>query len=346
MLTELASLNPQKKPNPKKSGLNSTSETAKQRKEPNPKKSGLSSTSEILENVLPFQPNHDQTLDAMEMERLYSMLRTLGIPWAVDKEEVHRNAFDIERAFEAHQKCLNCPHDPQTMLSCYPLHISCEADGKLHPFVAACPYAKHAQAAKAYEKALQDMMIAPRFQNRTLQNFKPSPLTKKIYAFCLEWAENFSSDAKGIYIFGSYGSGKTHLAVGLLLAIQEKYHIHGYFIVLSTFFRTLRNSFGDSEKLQEQFDFVKKAPLLVLDDFGEGRKEANGQLSSWALEQLFSLINYRYEHLLPTIITSHFDPEALEKVVGYAIVSRLVSMCTFLHNREHDHRMKELQIID
>lgn len=43
-------------------------------------------------------------------------------------------------------------------------------------------------------------------------------------------------------------------------------------------------------------------PLLVLDDFGAERA------TDWACEQLFQIVNTRYSHERPTVITSNLAP--------------------------------------
>ncbi len=55
-----------------------------------------------------------------------------------------------------------------------------------------------------------------------------------------------------------------------------------------------------------RFDEVKRAPLLVLDDWG------THSATPWAREKLFQLLNYRYEALLPTVLTTILLKEEIE----------------------------------
>ena len=61
--------------------------------------------------------------------------------------------------------------------------------------------------------------------------------------------------------------------------------------------------------------------MLALDDLG------SEQVTDWVREQLFLVINSRYEQMLPTIITTNDSLESLEEHVGQRITSRIAGMC-------------------
>ena len=52
------------------------------------------------------------------------------------------------------------------------------------------------------------------------------------------------------------------------------------------------------------------------------------------------LINYRYEHELPTIITTNYDGEELENELGRRTMSRLVEMTRPIIIKAKDFRMR------
>ena len=70
----------------------------------------------------------------------------------------------------------------------------------------------------------------------------------------------------------------------------------------------LRAAFNPAStlSLDERFEQVKKAELLVLDDLGAQ------SATTWASEKLFQLINYRYVARLPTVFTIATDNLPLE----------------------------------
>ena len=49
--------------------------------------------------------------------------------------------------------------------------------------------------------------------------------------------------------------------------------------------------------------------------------------TDWALEQLYSIINSRYEDERSIVITTNLQPDELAEQIGARTVSRLVEMC-------------------
>jgi DNA replication protein DnaC len=63
---------------------------------------------------------------------------------------------------------------------------------------------------------------------------------------------------------------------------------------------------------------AQHSPLLILDDVGAER------LTDWGREQLFLLIDHRYNQMLPTIVTTNLTPAELKQNIGDRIADRLV----------------------
>jgi DNA replication protein DnaC len=67
---------------------------------------------------------------------------------------------------------------------------------------------------------------------------------------------------------------------------------------------------------------LKDSPLLVLDDLGRER----GSIDSYTNQILDSVVNYRYEHNLPTIWTTNLEQEAFIAQYGMPMLDRLTGM--------------------
>ncbi len=208
-----------------------------------------------------------------------------------------------------------------------------------------CPYYGQAKMTYEYEQAMSEMSVSPRWQTRTFASFHPSPKTMQILQFCEDWVQAYRPGQRGLYIYGRVGSGKTHLAVATILALREKYHMGCLFMTMTAFLDSIKAGFKDGSD-HKTFELFQKAPILVIDDLGEGRIDKNGMLSSWARERLFELINYRYEHILTTIVTSKYDLESLTHIVGEPISTRLAETCYCLHDRETNFRLRSLCVIE
>lgn len=101
---------------------------------------------------------------------------------------------------------------------------------------------------------------------------------------------------------GGFGVGKTHLAA----AVANKVASSGQtvlFVVVADLLDHLRATFqpGSAVSYDQRFNEVRRAWLLVLDDLG------TQNVTPWAQEKLFQILNYRYVSRLRTIITLSFD---------------------------------------
>ena len=134
-------------------------------------------------------------------------------------------------------------------------------------------------------------------------------------------ARSFAQAPEGwLVLLGRNGCGKTHLAAAI-----ANYQLGKgkpvFFVVVSDFLDHLRSAFSPESKVtyDELFEKVKKAPLLILDDFGEQSS------TPWAQEKLYQVINYRYNARLPTVITTCFALEELESRIGSRMADTRIS---------------------
>lgn len=174
--------------------------------------------------------------------------------------------------------------------------------------------------------------LGARFENRTFGNFD-TRRDQNAYRSCLAYSnrENLFSDSRNsLLILGGYGSGKTHLAAAISNSLIDR----GIPVLFSTFSEHL-------ERIKEEFDhtgqrkhlsMMKTTSMLVLDDVGKEKK------SEWSDSVLFDVINYRYEHKLPFILTTNLNEDELEKRIGGAVFSRMCEMCTSVTTAGKDYR--------
>lgn len=130
-------------------------------------------------------------------------------------------------------------------------------------------------------------------QRRTLQGAK---------SYVQRWADNPDG---WLSLCGSYGVGKTHLAVAAAAA-RENRGDDVFFATTADLLDYLRAAFAPDSGIahDDLLDRIKNADVLVLDDMGAERS------TPFAEDKLFQIINYRYEERLPTIITtSHLIEE-------------------------------------
>lgn len=110
---------------------------------------------------------------------------------------------------------------------------------------------------------------------------------------------------KGVYLNGSFGSGKTFLVTALFNEMAKR-QVKSVIVYYPEFLRDLKSSFKDD--YDEKFSTVKKASLLLLDDIGAE------SCSSWNRDEILgSILQYRMENKLATFFTSNLSLRDLEE---------------------------------
>ena len=140
------------------------------------------------------------------------------------------------------------------------------------------------------------------FKNIYKDDKKRLPIIKYFKEFIDDYNNN--NNPKGIYLTGSFGSGKTYLIASLFNEMAKK-EIKCALIYYPEFLRSLKASFQTDYK--EKFEYIKKVPLLLLDDIGAENT------SNWSRDEVLGpILQYRMESHLPTFFTSNLTLEELE----------------------------------
>jgi DNA replication protein DnaC len=124
-----------------------------------------------------------------------------------------------------------------------------------------------------------------------------------------------------LLLAGVVGAGKTHQAYGAVRALTEAgLGVRWRATTAADLYAELRPRAGaDSER---ELDAYARCPLLILDDLGAAKA------SEWVEEVTYRLVNRRYNHLLPTLITTNLPIAELRARLGDRVASRLAQMTT------------------
>ena len=149
----------------------------------------------------------------------------------------------------------------------------------------------------------------------------PAPQVQAVKRFVRDIDANLDA-GRGLWFAGDVGTGKTTLAMLVSRAALDA----GRSVAIYSLPRLLTEIRGtfDADSEGSYMDFLDRlaaVDLLHLDDVGAERS------SEWVLEQLYAIVNARYEDERSMVVTTNLDDEDVEEQIGRRTFSRLKEMC-------------------
>lgn len=195
----------------------------------------------------------------------------------------------------------------------------------------------------AGQQRLADANIPKRYQHCSIANFTAyNESLEKAAARAQAIIDAYPVAAKGLFLEGPPGVGKTHLAVAMLKQLIRTTGARGIFYDTRELLRVIRSTYDASIRTTE-LDVLRpvmRADLLVLDDLGAEKT------SEWVEETMNLIVNTRYSERRLTVFTSNYadipddtDPNSLLFRIGHRMRSRLHEMCEFVEMDGADYRM-------
>jgi DNA replication protein DnaC len=149
-----------------------------------------------------------------------------------------------------------------------------------------------------------------------------------VRGFTEDLDENLAT-GRGMWLMGSTGTGKTTL--GMLVAktaLAAGRTVAVYFTPkLLTQIRQTYQATESEDAYDAFFKRLTSVDLLYIDDLGAERH------TDWVVEQLYALVNERYENQRSVLVTSNATQDVeegrgqLEDQIGSRTVSRLIEIC-------------------
>jgi DNA replication protein DnaC len=129
-------------------------------------------------------------------------------------------------------------------------------------------------------------------------------------------------EGRGLWFMGDVGTGKTTLAMLVSKAALDA----GRSVAIYSLPRLLaeiRKTYDESSERSYLglFERLASVDLLHIDDVGAERS------SEWVLEQLYAIVNARYEDRRAIVLTTNLEPDELREQITPRTVSRLVEIC-------------------
>lgn len=168
--------------------------------------------------------------------------------------------------------------------------------------------------------------------------YKDDPARIKVF----NAMKDAKTSEKGIYLYGSFGTGKTYLMLKLMKELaKDKTCVCVYY---PEFINSIKALIAKGESIDEEIDELKKADILLVDDIG---REQN---TIFNRDQILSVIvNYRYQYKLKTFMTSNRSlsdlgahlaetTNIIDSVAADAITDRMRNMMVEVELSGKDYR--------
>ncbi|TDA64561.1 MAG: AAA family ATPase [Clostridia bacterium] len=205
-----------------------------------------------------------------------------------------------------------------------------------------CPCQGQRSLQNRFRYANLDYLLRDQTFDRFNLNFYPDDkyipgreLTyRQVARQALEAAKNFvteyetSHHIRGLLFTGPVGSGKTFLAAAIANALIPRRH-QVLFVVVPDLLDEIKATYatyaphgprsGYTEL--ELMETARTTGVLILDDLGAHN------YTEWTTNKLYSILNFRLNGQLPTIITTNLTLAELDQYLGERTTSRIVQLC-------------------
>lgn len=270
-----------------------------------------------------LKQNYIKKLDNRDFKEIVNLLN-------VSDEILMQYTSQLEDSSIEFHNCKNCKclEECKNKVKGYMYTPNLEQDKIIFSYVA-CNYQKKKDYDTKYQENVYLFEVPKKVKEASLKDlYKNDKNRVNFMKYVKTFIDDLSSNnhPKGIYLHGSYGTGKTYLIAALFNELAKK-DVKSAIIYVPEFLRVLKSSFG--EDFEEKYDYIKKVPLLLLDDIGAE------YLTPWARDEILgTILQYRMDEELPTFFTSnlnlkqleeHFSMTSLgkEEVKGRRIVERI-----------------------
>ena len=258
-------------------------------------------------------------------------------------EEIRRHREEIADIERAQDLCRGCTGDTCKQPSHGMIPVVDTSYGRFSYALKVCRHERSRREKLRIAKLFSSARIPRAYEGDTFTDYIVTDVNKD----AVDAAHMMVADEiKGLFLHGEKGTGKTKLAA-IIANERAGAGKPVLFASVPDLMADIRASFasgGTSERVQT----VKETPFLVLDDLGAEK------MTEWVGEQLFCIVNHRYNEQLPTVVTSNYSPtqiirhmatvdargNVIDDMQGQRIMSRIYEMCERVEIRGADWRMR------
>jgi len=236
----------------------------------------------------------------------------------------------------------SCKQSPPGMI---PVEI--EEMGQKYEVLRMCKYERQRREQAKINRLFRDSQVPIIYSADSWNDYAVNNDNRAAVSIAQQIAKNSGRlpNRKSVLFYGRRGCGKTKLAA-IITNELIKQGESVLFTSVPDLLAQIRRSY-DVGNTQEVIKGAQNADILILDDLGTER------MNAWVSEQLYLIVNARYNNDRTTLVTTNYGPEQLTdrltvtniqgKVIDEApserIMSRLYAMCKFVEIRGGDRRI-------
>lgn len=218
----------------------------------------------------------------------------------------------LEDSFLEYNNCLNCKNLDKCPNKIKGYQYKPDEDDETIIFsYERCLKQKEFDETNAYKENLELFEMPQNIKNANFKDiYKDDKNRVPIIKYFKDFMDKYykGENPKGLYLTGSFGSGKTYLIASLFNEMAKR-KVKSTLVYFPEFLRNLKASFNSD--YNEKFEYIKRSPLLLLDDIGAEN------CSNWSRDEVLGpILQYRMENNLPTFFTSNLTLAELEKALA------------------------------
>lgn len=179
------------------------------------------------------------------------------------------------------------------------------------------PQLQEEQAARELQHRVRSISMPKNIQNATIQSYDQDGNRAAALMSAMDFIDAYTQAPKrfhrGLYLYGSFGVGKTYLLGAMANALATN-GFQTTLIHFPSFAVEMKRSISNNTSA-DKVDAIKRAPILMIDDIGADAS------STWIRDDVLGVIlEYRMQEELPTCFSSNFSMQELQD--GYLTISQ------------------------
>ena len=244
-------------------------------------------------------------LEALENSDFKDLVSELHMPLEI----LMKYTSSLEEASLEYSHCKHC----KNLLSCKNkingyCYLPKVDNDKLSFCYQACSYKIKLDKENEYLKNIYIFNMPEEIKKARMKDIYMDDVNRfEVIKYLTEFIKNYKKNPKqkGLYLYGSFGSGKTYLVSAAFNELAKK-GVKSAIVFWPDMLSELKNSFSNGN-FGEKIDFLKKVPLLLIDDIGAE------VTTSWSRDEVFCpIVQYRMQEGLSTFFTSNLTKKELE----------------------------------